>query len=268
MIRRLGLVTLAVVLVAVALVPPLLVLKQAFTPERESVAWPPTWVPREPTLENFSSVGASVELADGAWRSVRVAFLTMVSTLLMALPAAWAAARRARLGRVLDGATVVARLFPSIALAVPFAALCVRIGLYNDPRGVGLWLAHTLLALPVAFLVLRAGFVQVPSEIEDAARLDGAGSWQVFWYVSVPLVRPALGAAAMLVFLVSWDEFAMALLLQVTNRTLPPFLYYLTAFGYPGLASAVAAIMLLPAVCIVVLLQPALRSGVLSGSGR
>ena len=54
----------------------------------------------------------------------------------------------------------------------------------------------------------------------------------------------SLAAAAILVFLVSWDEFGYALLLQVTNRSLPPMLYYLAAFGHPGLASAVAAIML------------------------
>ncbi|MCK6555974.1 carbohydrate ABC transporter permease [Candidatus Binatia bacterium] len=268
MTRRLGLAVPILALLAVALVPPLLVLKQAFTPEQESVAWPPTWWPREPTVENFAALGASVELADGAWRSLRVALLTVVSTLLLALPAAWVAARRADAGRILDGATVFARVFPSIAVAVPLAALFVRIGLYNEPGGIGLWLAHTLLALPVAFLVLRSGFAQVPSDLEEAARLDGATGLEVFWYVSLPLVRPALGAAAMLVFLVSWDELATALLLQVTNRTLPPLLYYLTAFGYPGLASAVAAIMLVPAVLIVILLEPALRSGVLSGSGR
>jgi ABC-type spermidine/putrescine transport system permease subunit II len=68
--------------------------------------------------------------------------------------------------------------------------------------------------------------------------------------------------------LVSWDEFAYALLLQVTNRPLPPLLYYLTAFGHPGLASAVAAIMLVPSLLIILILEPTLRSGALTGSGR
>jgi ABC-type glycerol-3-phosphate transport system permease component len=70
------------------------------------------------------------------------------------------------------------------------------------------------------------------------------------------------------VFLLSWDEFGFALLLQVTNRPLPPLVYYLSAFGHPGLASAVAAAMLVPAIAIVFLLEPALRSGVVAGSGR
>jgi hypothetical protein len=54
----------------------------------------------------------------------------------------------------------------------------------------------------------------------------------------------------------------------VTNRPLPPLLYYLAAFGHPGLASAVAVVMLVPALVIVLVLEPALRSGVLAGSGR
>ena len=103
---------------------------------------------------------------------------------------------------------------------------------------------------------------------EEAARLDGASALGTFWRITLPLVRPSLAAAGILVFLVSWDEFAYALLLQVTNRSLPPLLYYLAAFGYPGMASAVAAIMLVPALCIILVLEPALRSGVLSGSGR
>jgi ABC-type glycerol-3-phosphate transport system permease component len=162
----------------------------------------------------------------------------------------------------------VTRLFPSIAVAVPLAALFVSLGLYNNPAGLGVWLAHTLLAIPVAFFILRTAFREVPREIEEAARLDGATAFGAFWRITLPAVRPALGAAGILVFLTSWDEFAYAILLQVTNRPLPPLLYYLAAFGYPGLASAVAAIMLVPALCVIVVLEPALRSGMLAGSGR
>jgi len=244
------------------------VLKQAFTPERESFAWPPTWLPHDVTLENLRALRGAVELGYGLGLSAFVAAMTVAATLALVLPAAWLAARRPRAGRPLDAALIVARLFPSIALAVPLAALFIRLGVYNSPAGVGLWLAHTLLAIPFAFLVLRTGFRGVPVELEEAARLDGASAAGAFWRVSLPLVRPSLAAAAMLVFLVSWDEFAFALLLQVTNRPLPPLLYYLAAFGHPGLASAMAAVMLVPALGILLVLEPALRSGVLAGSGR
>jgi len=67
---------------------------------------------------------------------------------------------------------------------------------------------------------------------------------------------------------VSWDEFAYALILQVTNRPLPPLLYYFAAFGYPGMASALATIMLVPALAIIAVMAPVIRSGALTGSGR
>lgn len=265
--RLLNLVA-ALFIAGVALVPIALILKQAFTPEPESFQWPPTWLPATPTLENFRTAADTVELAKGFWLSILVASLTTISTLAICLSAAWASARRPRLDRPLDASLVVTRLFPSIALAVPMAVIFVRLHLYNHPAGLGLWLAHTLLALPFAFFLLRNGFRSVPVELEEAARLDGATRLGAFWRVTLPLIRPSLGAAALLVFLVSWDEFAYALLLQVTNRPLPPLLYYLSAFGHPGLASALAAIMLVPSLLIIVVLEPTLRSGALTGSGR
>ncbi len=253
---------------AINLIPLALILKQAVTPERESIAWPPTWLPQQVTLENLRTVRTTVELGYGLWLSAFVAGLTVASTLALAVPAAWAAARQQRMERAADVMMILMRLFPSIALAVPMAALFVHLGLYNHPAGLGLWFAHTLLGIPVAFLILRTAFRDVPTELEEAALLDGATVAGTFWRVSLPLVRPSLAAAAILVFLVSWDEFAYALLLQVTNRSLPPLLYYLCAFGYPGLASALATIMLVPALLIIILLEPALRSGTLTGSGR
>ncbi|HZR71085.1 MAG TPA: carbohydrate ABC transporter permease [Burkholderiales bacterium] len=254
--------------VASAAVPLLLIAKQAMTPERESFAWPPAWLPHEPTLENFRHVLAGAELFGGLVRSVGVAAATVISTLALTLPAAWLGARAPAVGRRLDAVLVLTRVLPSIAIAVPLAVLFVRAGLYNDPSALGLWLAHTLLGLPLAFFVLRAAFAAVPVELEQAARLDGASALGAFVRVSMPLARPALATASLLVFLLSWDEFAFALLLQVTNRTLPPLLYYLSAFGFPGLSSALAAIMVLPALVIVILLEPAFRSGLLAGSGR
>jgi multiple sugar transport system permease protein len=257
------------VAIGLAVLPPLaVILKQAFTPEAESFAWPPTWLPQTPTLDNFRVLLATVELPSGLRLSALVGALTVVSTLLLTVPAAWVAARRPAVDRPLDAALVVARLLPSIALAVPMAVLFVRLGLYNSPFGLGLWVAHTLLALPFAFFVLRTGFRRIPVELEEAAQLDGATRAGAVLRVTLPLARPSLAAAALLVFLVSWDEFAYALLLQVTNRPLPPLLYYYAAFGYPGMASAVAAVMLVPALLIVVLLAPAIRSGGLTGSGR
>jgi multiple sugar transport system permease protein len=255
-------------LAAAVLLPLALILKQAFTPDAESFAWPPTWLPHQPTLANFRGLFGSVELPYGLQLSVLIATLTVLSTLALTLSAAWVAARAPAVDRPLDATLVIARVFPSIALAVPMAVLFVRLDLYNNPAGLGLWIAHTLLAIPFAFFILRSGIRRIPVELEEAAQLDGATRLGAVLRVTLPLAAPSLAAAALLVFLVSWDEFAYALILQVTNRPLPPLLYYFAAFGYPGTASALAALMLMPALLIIALLAPAIRSGALSGSGR
>jgi len=268
-VRRLVLHALAGGAIVVAVLLPLwLVLKQAFTPDAESFAWPPTWVPDTPTLANFRALLGSAEVARGMRMSVLVAALTTMSTLVLTVSAAWVAARVPSVDRPLDAALVLARVFPSLALAVPMATLFLRVGLYNDPLGLGLWLAHTMLAIPFAFFILRNGFRRIPVELEEAAQLDGATRFGAVLRVTLPAARSSFAAAALLVVLVSWDEFGYALILQVTNRPLPPLLYYFSAFGYPGMASAVATIMLVPAAVVIALLAPAIRAGALAGSGR
>ncbi len=84
-------------------------------------------------------------------------------------------------------ALVIARVFPSIALALPMAVLFVRLGLYNTPAGLGLWLAHTLLAIPFAFFILRTGIRRTPVELEEAAQLDGATRLGAVLRVTLPL---------------------------------------------------------------------------------
>ncbi|MGH7247140.1 MAG: ABC transporter permease subunit, partial [Pseudomonadota bacterium] len=117
-------------------------------------------------------------------------------------------------------------------------------------------------------LTLYAAFVAVPREIEEAAWLDGASPARVFLTIDLPVVRGALAAAFVLCFILSWDEFGFALLLQQTNRTLPPLLYYYTVFGNVGPASALALLMMIPAVCVVIALGPALRTAAATGSTR
>ena len=113
---------------------------------------------------------------------------------------------------------------------MPLAVLFVRVGLYNHPAGLGLWIAHTLLAVPFAFFVLRDGFRRIPASSRRRRSSTGRPRFAALVHVTLPLARSSLAAAALLVFLVSWDEFAYALLLQVTNRPLPPLLYYLCRF--------------------------------------
>src|SRR5216683_3234679 len=103
--------------------------------------------------------------------------------------------------------------------------------------------------------------------VRDGAQ-HGASPMRIFLAIDVPQARGALAAAFILSFILSWDEFGFALLLQVTNRTLPPLLYYYTVFGDVGPASALALLIMLPAIGVVVALRPMLRGALMTGGLR
>ena len=255
-------------IVASAAIPLYLLIKQAITPELQSFAWPPLWLPHRLTGAHFGAVFAVGDLRAAILRSIWVAAAcAMIATALGAM-LAYAMARSTS-GRSAGFVAVTgARLLPMIAVAIPLAVELIAIGLYDSPWASGLVLVHTALALPTAALTAYAGFLAIPREIEEAAWLDGASPMRIFVAIDIPQARGALAAAFILSFILSWDEFGFALLLQATNRTLPPLLYYYTVFGDVGPASALALLMMLPAIGVVVALRPMLRGVLMTGALR
>jgi ABC-type glycerol-3-phosphate transport system permease component len=259
---------LEVLVVAAAVVPLYLLAKQAITPELETFAWPPMWLPHRLTLSHFATVFAVGELRAAIFRSLFVgAFSGAVATVFGAM-LAYAMARGARERSAGFAAVSGVRLTPMITVAIPLGIMLAAAGLYDTPSGVGLAIIHAAIAIPTAALTLYAAFEAIPREVEEAAWMDGASPLRIFFAIDLPLARGALAAAFTLCFILSWDEFGFALLMQQTNRTLPPLLYYYTVFGNVGAASALALLMMIPAVCVVVALGPALRGSLLAGSSR
>jgi len=210
-----------VLIVAGAAIPLYLLIKQAITPELQSFAWPPLWLPHSLTGAHFGAVFAVGELRSAILRSIWVAAACATIATALGAMLAYAMARSAP-GRSAGFIAVTgARLLPMIAVAIPLAVALIAIGLYDSRWATGLVLVHAALALPTAALTAYAGFLAIPREIEEAAWLDGASTMRIFLAIDVPQARGALAAAFILSFILSWDEFGFALLLQVTNRTLP-----------------------------------------------
>lgn len=257
----------AAVLLA-ALIPLYLLVKQATAPDLESFAWPPLWRPHHWTAAHFAGVLAVTELRSALLLSVVVALVGAALATASGAMLAYAMAR-SRLGRAAGfGAVSFARLLPMVAVAIPLAIILMTVGLYDRTSGIGLALVHGALALPTAALTTYSAFAAIPAELEEAAWLDGASPLRVFVSVDLPLARGALAAAFILSFILSWDEFGFALLIQVTHRTLPPLLYYYTVFGNAGAASALALVMMVPAIGVVMALRPMLRGALMAGSFR
>lgn len=258
----------ATAIVLSAAIPLYLLIKQAVTPELQSFAWPPFWLPHHFTDSHLKSVFEVGELRASIIRSITVALVCGVLATAMGGMLGYAMARSSWGRRAGMTSVTATRLLPMIAVALPLALALIMTGLYDRPSGFGLALVHTALALPMAALVTFPTFLAIPRELEEAAFLDGASPARIFLTIDAPLARGALAAAFILSFILSWDEFGFALLLQVTNRTLPPLLYYYTVFGDVGSASALALLMMIPAICVVLVLRPMLRGALMSGSFR
>jgi ABC-type glycerol-3-phosphate transport system permease component len=254
--------------IAAAVLPLYLLAKQSVTPELETFAWPPHWMPHHLTLSHFVSVFEVNELRGAVIRSLLVATLSAAIATSLGAMLAHAMSRSSIAQRVGLSTVSGIRLLPMITVAIPLGTILATLGIYDSPSGVGLAVVHAAIAVPTAALTLYASFAAIPREIEEAAWIDGASPLRIFLTIDLPLVRTAIATALILCFILSWDEFGFALLVQQTNRTLPPLLYYYTVFGNVGPASALAILMMIPAVCVVVALGPSLRAALTAGSSR
>ena len=254
--------------VAAAVLPLYVLAKQSVTPELETFTWPPHWTPHHLTLSHFISVFEVNELRSAVLRSLGVAAVSAVIATALGAMLAHAMSRSAIAQRVGLSTVSGIRLLPMITVAIPLGIILATLGVYDSPSGIGLAIVHAAIAIPTAALTLYAAFVAIPLEIEEAAWIDGASPLRIFLTIDLPLARASIATALILCFILSWDEFGFALLVQQTNRTLPPLLYYYTVFGNVGPASALALLMMIPAICVVVALGPSLRGALMAGSSR
>lgn len=179
-------------------------------------ASPPVWL-FQPTLEHYRTVftDPSLNFPRYLWNSTAIAFMGTVLALVIAFPAAYAMARLRRgTGTILPLVTNL-RALPLVIFAIPFYLMFQALGLL-DTR-FGLALIECLVNLPLA-LILLVGYMQdLPGELEEAARVDGAGTFAVLRHIILPLARPILVAVGILSFIYSWNEFLFGLLLTTRN---------------------------------------------------
>ena len=225
-----GLIAISVVFVA----PLLWMVVSSFKTRDEALRIPPTWWPSEPTTRAYQTIlGSESQAPVFTWfvNSLLVASAHTVLVLVVASCAAYPLARLDFAGkRVIFGLIVSTLLVPTFALLIPNYLVVDSLG----------WI-DTLWALIVpgaasAFGVffLRQFFLSLPSDLEEAALLDGANHFQIFARVVLPLSKPALATLAVLTFLANWNEFVWPIfvIFSAENMTLPPGLATLqSAYG-------------------------------------
>jgi multiple sugar transport system permease protein len=210
----------AILLALWVLVPIYFITVAAFSTPDAVYAYPKQLLPRDVSFETMRFFLESDGVLGSLGRSAMVAAVTLALSLGIGTPAGYALARFAFRGADTFRLSIVStRAFPIVILSIPLAVIFLRWGI--DDTVFGLALAHTALALPFAVLVTSSVFAGISVELEEAAMTLGCSRVSAFRRVALPLALPGLAAAAIFVFLISWNEVFAASILTLRNPTLP-----------------------------------------------
>jgi multiple sugar transport system permease protein len=235
-------------------------------------AWPPQYIPNPFTLENYRKIFVdSPELLFYIWNSFVVALGCTVLTLAFGGLAGYALSRL-RLkyaGAILVGILAVS-MFPPISLLPALFQNFLNMGLLNTYTG--LILAHTGLFLPFTVWMLHSYFATLPLEIEEAAKMDGMGTLRIFLTIVIPLSWPGFVATGLIVFIFSWNEFPLALVLMTQDamRTAPVGIsLYPGEYAFPWETISTATVLaIIPILVITAVFQKQIIGGLTAGSGK
>jgi multiple sugar transport system permease protein len=213
----------------------------------------PYWLPVPPTLDQYVGVMAgtrTVSMSVAVWNSALVSIVGTLLTVAICALTAYPLARMRFPGRdLLFGVIVGSMMVPGVITIVPLYLLMVQLGWLNSYQALIL----PSVASAFGVFLLRQFFLSMPAELEDAARIDGAGSWRIFTALLLPLSKPAMGALALFTFQSHWNEFTWPLIVMTKQDrlTLPVALslirgnYASDSFGPIMAGAVVSAIPLL-----------------------
>jgi multiple sugar transport system permease protein len=247
------------------------IISLSFKSEGETAAGSPQFLPKEPTIANYKAIIDNPDFTRALLNSFGISLIATVLSVIFATLAAYAIARLEFKGKrlVLSLALAIA-MFPVVALVGPLFDMWTTFGLFNT--WPGLIIPYMSFTLPLAIWTLSAFFREIPWEMEQAAQVDGATSWQAFRKVIVPLAAPGVFTAAILTFFFAWNEFVLAISLTSTtsSRTVPAQMSFFVGpdpFNPPYAQLATASVIVtLPVIVIVLLFQRKIVAGLTSGA--
>jgi multiple sugar transport system permease protein len=269
---RLGtLVTYAVALVLVAFIgfPLLWMVLSSLKPAQSLFVSPPSLLPEGLTLRWYRTVLFDSDAPTFFLNSLIVGGATTALCLTMGTLAAYATTRFQFPGRQLFMLGALASyMFPAIVLFVPIYLTLNALALTDTLAG--LVICHTILTYPFAVWMLKAYFEKVPTEIDEAAWIDGASYLRAFWSVVLPLSLPGIFSVGIFIFVLSWNEFLFASIVvtKASTKTLPVGIAeFVTSFDIRwGEIMALGTLATLPVVVLFLFVQRYFLRGVLSGA--
>ena len=232
----------------------------------------PSLFPSKVSFESYEFVIYHSPFFTWFVNSVVVSLSAMGISVIVAALAAYSMSRFVtKWKKALSKSILLAYMFPPILLVLPLFMLFVRFGLLD--RRIGLVFAYSMSNLPFAMWLLAAYFETIPKEIDEAARIDGAGNNYIFWRMIIPMAAPGLATSAIFVFINAWNEFVLALTLinSDANKTLPIGLYAQMG-GKAGelvlwnFRMATSALVILPMLFLFLTLNKYITKGLTAGA--
>lgn len=235
------------VIAGVIMIAPLIwLISTSLTPGLDAFQLPPNWIPRPLTFENFGNIADLVPFGQMAVNSLLIAVLTTAGALLTSILAGYAFSRLNFPGRQPIFLILLAALMvPSQLTVIPVFILMRNLNLLDHT--ISVWLPACVNVFGIFFL--RQYFSSIPRDLDEAAKLDGAGHLRILFRIIVPLSGPAIAALTIFVFEASWNNFFWPLIFLTSpeQMTLPVGLITLqTGQGGPAVVvfAAIAAIVL------------------------
>ncbi|MCX6400230.1 MAG: carbohydrate ABC transporter permease [Propionibacteriales bacterium] len=272
--NRVGLVVGCILIMIWCLLPVAWIISLSFKSEAAITNGSPGFFPSDgggAGWANYQAVWDNEQFRRAIFNSIGISMIATLLSVVVATLAAYAIARLEFKGKklVLSLSLAIA-MFPVVSLVGPLFDMWRGIGLYDT--WPGLIIPYMSFTLPLAIWTLSAFFREIPWEMEQAAQVDGATSWQAFRKVIVPLAAPGVFTAAILTFFFAWNDFVFGISLTSTEnaRPIPASLSFFVGadpFNRPAsLLAAGAVIATIPIIVIVLIFQRKIVAGLTSGA--
>jgi len=248
------------------LAPLVMLVANAFKTPAEMVAWPPTFIPSDPTLDNFRAVLGETPLLLWIWNSLSFAILSTIAIVLTSSIAGYIIAKFPfRTINVVFALFLATAIVPFEVYMIPLYFQVKDLGMLNTTQG--LLIGYLVMSFGI-FLIRQNVLASIPDELIEAARIDGAGEMWIYWHIVLPLLRGPMAALAVLAFFQAWTTFAWPMIVA-TRRSAYTIEVGLALFstGYTvdlGKLSAASACVLIPSVLAFVILRRNFVQGVAS----
>ncbi|WP_019638115.1 carbohydrate ABC transporter permease [Paenibacillus fonticola] len=231
---------------------------------------PPEFFPSSWSLQNYAEVFTKHQIGTYFINSLIVSVTTTLCAIIVATFAGYGFSRFKFKGRAFwQYAIIVMRMVPGLVFIIPYYIIFQRLGILDTL--FGLIIVYITAALPLAIWLFMGFFDELPTEMFEAAKIDGCSEFGTYWRIALPLIVPGIVVAAILVFLAAYNEFSLSLVLIFTdqNKTLPLGISGMiqlqkdTPFGTLAAAGTIAFI---PALILALTTQKYVQAGITAGA--